>query len=87
MVEQPGLSRTRSETLKTGFLTTRLICFPCRLTKAEEEQHAAVVEKTVLEQKYRGEIETAKVGTEEKQLGGGGVVFKALLIALGELIK
>ena len=23
---QPGLCRTRSETLKTGFLTTRLIC-------------------------------------------------------------
>ena len=24
---QPGLCRTRSETLKTGFLPTRLICF------------------------------------------------------------
>ena len=26
MAVQPGLCRTRSETLKTGFLTTRLIC-------------------------------------------------------------
>ena len=34
----------------------------CRLVKAEQEQHAAVVEKRALEQKYRGEIETAKVG-------------------------
>ena len=64
---------------KTGFYDeAHHICFPCRLTKAEKEQHAAVVEKTVLEQKYRGEVETAKVDGE-KQLGGGGVVFKALL--------